>query len=141
MLDAVGEDVAGGSTEASSSSSQTWSVRQALSGERWRNARPQLLEAMLEAGRVPKGFCQLCHVKEAVISCTDCLPKHMLCSQCDICVHRQYSCITDLRLSGAVTEPFLQRISLSMMRVVSQHWAKKVFMCIHFLWNNFPIIM
>ena len=91
MLDAVGEDVAGGSTEASSSSSQTWSVRQALSGERWRNARPQLLEAMLEAGRVPKGFCQLCHVKEAVISCTDCLPKHMLCSQCDITVHRQYS--------------------------------------------------
>ncbi|KAK0148848.1 hypothetical protein N1851_010702 [Merluccius polli] len=91
MLDAVGEDVAGGSTEASSSSSQTWTVRQALSGERWRNARPQLLEAMLEAGRVPKGFCQLCHVKEAVISCTDCLPKHMLCSQCDITVHRQYS--------------------------------------------------
>ena len=90
---------------------------------------------MLEAGRVPKGFCQLCHVKEAVISCTDCLPKHMLCSQCDICVHRQYSCITDLRLSGAVTEPFLQRLSLSMMRVVRQHWAKKVFMCIHFLWN------
>ena len=35
MLDAVGEDAAGGSTEASSSSSQTWSVRQALSGERW----------------------------------------------------------------------------------------------------------
>ncbi|CAL8330649.1 unnamed protein product [Gadus morhua 'NCC'] len=91
MLDAVGEDVAGGSTEASSSSSQTWSVRQALSGERWRNARPQLLEAMLEAGRVPKGFCQLCHVKEAVISCTDCLQKHMLCSQCDITLHRQYS--------------------------------------------------
>ncbi|XP_056441143.1 uncharacterized protein LOC130378391 isoform X2 [Gadus chalcogrammus] len=91
MLDAVGEDVAGGSTEASSSSSQTWSIRQALSGERWRNARPQLLEAMLEAGRVPKGFCQLCNVKEAVISCTDCLPKHMLCSQCDITVHRQYS--------------------------------------------------
>lgn len=92
MLDAGEEDVAGCSTEATSASSErTWTVRQALSSERWRKARPQLVEAMLEAGKIPKGLCQQCKVEDAVISCTDCLPKQMFCSKCDIAVHQQYS--------------------------------------------------
>jgi len=43
--------------------------------KRWQEERPQLLEAMLEAGKVPKGLCQVCTLKDAVICCTDCRPK------------------------------------------------------------------
>lgn len=91
MVDAVEEDVAGCSNSTEASSGRTWTVRQALSDERWRKARPQLLEAMLEAGKIPKGLCQLCKAKDAVICCTDCLPQPLLCPKCDITVHRKYS--------------------------------------------------
>jgi len=89
LLEAVEEDRGSNPTEVSSG--RTWTVRQALCHERWQKARPQLLEAMLEAGKVPKGLCHACKLKDAVICCTDCRPKHMLCSKCDVTVHRQYS--------------------------------------------------
>ena len=134
LLEAVEEDDASNSTEASSASyGRTWTVRQALCHERWQKARPQLLEAMLEAGKIPKGLCQMCNFKDAVICCTDCRPKQMLCSKCDVNVHRQYSLHNRCSLVGGSYK------ALPPTSIIAEEASGELSLCEEgmytFLWN------
>lgn len=104
MLDTVLDGVEE-TNPAESTATKTWTVRQVLSDEKWRKARPQLLEGMLEGGNPPKGLCQQCNIEHAVISCADCLPKQIFCEKCDITVHQQYCLHNRSTLLGSSCHP------------------------------------
>ena len=65
-------------------------MRQTLSDERWDMARPQLLDLMLAADKIPDAYskCSHCKNKQTAIRCRDCLPKQLFCSECDVNIHR-----------------------------------------------------
>ncbi|XP_073730076.1 uncharacterized protein [Misgurnus anguillicaudatus] len=70
--------------EPRSAASHDWALRQTLSEERWKEARPKLLDSLLASDYVHHGLCDHCSLKEAVIRCKDCLPKPCYCAQCDV---------------------------------------------------------
>lgn len=74
--------------EPRSMASHNWALRQALSEDQWREARPKLLDGLLASDRVDHCPCDHCHFQEAVIRCKDCLPKPRFCSNCDISIHQ-----------------------------------------------------
>ena len=69
------------------SASSDWSTRSSLSFERWREARPFLIENMLKGEDVCSNSCQKCGNKKAVVRCRDCLPYPFFCAECDIDKH------------------------------------------------------
>ena len=73
--------------------SRTWEMRQTLSDERWETARPHLLQLMLSAEKIPNAYrrCDHCKGKQAVIRCLDCLPKELLCCECDLKIHKNFA--------------------------------------------------
>ena len=77
-------------SKATATVSRTWEMRQTLSDERWENARPQLLELMLSAEKIPVAYskCHHCQKKQSAIRCRDCLPKQLFCSECDVAIHK-----------------------------------------------------
>lgn len=105
MLDKVSDDDEESLKLKEASASKTWTVRQALSDEKWRKARPQLLEGMLEAGKLSKGLCQHCKVEAAVVSCADCLPKKLFCAKCDSSVHFEYCLHNRCSILGSSCHP------------------------------------
>lgn len=105
MLDKVSDDAEESSKLKEASAIKTWTVRQTLSDEKWRKARPQLLEGMLEAGNLSKGLCQYCEIEPAVVSCADCLPKKRFCAKCDISVHHQYCLHNRCSILGSSCHP------------------------------------
>ncbi|XP_066507850.1 uncharacterized protein [Hoplias malabaricus] len=74
--------------EPRSTASHNWALRQTLSEDRWREARPKLLDSLLASGHVHHGYCDHCKSKEAVIRCKECLPKSSFCGNCDISTHK-----------------------------------------------------
>lgn len=77
-------------TGASSSSSQSWSLRQTLSAKKWKEARHDILDSMLAAENTGASVCDVCGSREAVVKCRDCLPRSLLCTACDISLHQQH---------------------------------------------------
>jgi len=69
---------------------RTWEMRHTLSDQRWDTARPQLLDLMLAADKIPDAYskCSHCKKKQTAIRCRDCLPKQLFCSECDVNIHR-----------------------------------------------------
>lgn len=68
--------------------SHNWALRQALSEDRWRAARPMLFDSLLASNVVQVGICDHCATKEAVVRCKDCLPLQRYCGTCDASKHK-----------------------------------------------------
>ncbi|XP_030280856.1 uncharacterized protein LOC115586188 isoform X2 [Sparus aurata] len=61
-----------------------WKTRNALSSERWKEARRMLLDNMLKANNIKPRLCQRCLSKEAIIRCQECMPMQYYCCDCGI---------------------------------------------------------
>ncbi|KAA0721362.1 hypothetical protein E1301_Tti021598 [Triplophysa tibetana] len=64
-----------------------WGTRTAASSERWREARPSLINNRLATEHIEGQLCLECKEKVAVVKCKDCLPKQYTCIKCDCAIH------------------------------------------------------
>ncbi|XP_025758876.1 uncharacterized protein LOC102077695 isoform X2 [Oreochromis niloticus] len=99
-----GEEDAAMTCETSSESAAThWAIRNMVSSQKWKEARPCLIDNML-ATLDPQSH-RVCQCgKQVVVRCLDCLPLPFLCADCDIAVHTRFV----LHNREAVTGGFLQ---------------------------------
>ncbi|XP_039865674.1 uncharacterized protein LOC120720105 [Simochromis diagramma] len=99
-----GEEDAAMTCETSCESAAThWAIRNMVSSQKWKEARPCLIDNML-ATLDPQSHCVCQCGKQVVVRCLDCLPLPFLCADCDIAVHTRFV----LHNREAVTGGFLQ---------------------------------
>ena len=83
-----------------------WEIRNTVSSQKWKEARPFLIENMLASQDPhPNSRCQC--GKQASVRCLDCLSFPFLCEDCDAAVHTRFV----LHNREAVTGGFLQPLS------------------------------
>ncbi|XDV41656.1 hypothetical protein PO909_010475, partial [Leuciscus waleckii] len=91
--------------EASSESAATdWEIRNKVSSQKWKEARPFLLKNML-ATQDPHPHCGCQCGKQAVVRCLDCLPFPFLCEDCDTAVHSRFVLHNRESLTGGFRQP------------------------------------
>ncbi|XP_062324765.1 uncharacterized protein LOC134026239 [Osmerus eperlanus] len=90
-----------------------WEIRNTVSSQKWKEARPLLIENMLASQDPhPNSRCQC--GKQASVRCLDCLPLPFLCEDCDVAVHTRFV----LHNREAVTGGFLQPLSEFQQQIV-----------------------
>jgi len=81
-----------------------WNIRNTLSAEKWKEARPSLIDNMLaNEDPHPQSGCQC--GKPAVVRCLDCLPLPLLCLDCDLIVHSRFVLHNREQLNGEFLQP------------------------------------
>lgn len=68
-------------------SANDWATRNEMAAERWKEARPQLLQSALALEAIEDLPCGNCHIKKAVVECKECLPYSLICENCYCEVH------------------------------------------------------
>ncbi|KAK7133235.1 hypothetical protein R3I94_015188 [Phoxinus phoxinus] len=103
--------------EASPESAATdWEIRNKVSSQKWKEARPFLVENML-ATQDPHPHCGCQCSKQAVVRCLDCLPFPFLCEDCDTAVHSRAVLHNRESLTGGFLQP-LSELHQQMSRLL-----------------------
>lgn len=108
--------------EASSESAATdWEIRNKVSSQKWKEARPFLLKNIL-ATQDPHPHCGCQCAKQAVVRCLDCLPFPFLCEDCDTAVHSRFVLHNRESLTGGFRQP-LSELRQQMGKNISKYYA------------------
>ncbi|XP_077104189.1 uncharacterized protein LOC143757090 [Siphateles boraxobius] len=103
--------------EASPESAATdCEIRNKISSQKWKEARPFLVENML-ATQDPHPHCGCQCGKQTVVRCLDCLPFPFLCEDCDNAVHSRFVLHNRESLTGGFLQP-LSELRQEMARLL-----------------------
>ncbi|XP_059201627.1 uncharacterized protein LOC131981368 [Centropristis striata] len=81
-----------------------WEIRNTVSWQKWKEARPSLIENMLATlDPHPHRVCQC--GKQVIVRCLDCLPLPFLCEDCDIAVHTRFVPHNREAVTGGFLQP------------------------------------
>lgn len=107
LLDLLEVGVVEDTPETTVKDTTEWETRNTLSAEKWKEARPSLIENMLaNEDPQPQSGCQC--GKPAVVRCLDCLPLPLLCLDCDLIVHSRFVLHNREQLNGEFLQPVLE---------------------------------